>query len=624
MKSQKFTDLLGDSYNPSLVSLETQYTKLTQDEKDAIFLKLNGYSCKPPTIDQLYTDPYYMGGPQFYDHGDNIFPFWKDALSKIYPGFLTRFPYLCLSGAIGIGKSFVSKMCMAMTYARLGCMINPYRTFKLAPKPLSFIIYHKNEITADIEFKKWFEREVLVDSPFFKNIPNRPNVKILTNGPRSNRGLGSDVIFYIFGEINFWDNPEQAVDRVNSGIIRFKSRFSKEVVQMCGGFIIDSSSRGDSSATQVFLDNSDQSLTWTCAPSHWEVKPQAYEESNGKTYSIYQGDGRYAPKILGEDPAPAGLLPDMDPQRIIHAPLQTLPDCKADIYKFLQDEAGKSTNSSDSFFGGDITHLVNCCKIKNLIPEVFPIEFFDETERISDIIDPMLRLIPKNQHLFVGLDLAVIKDTCGIAIVGFDHWLEGPSGTKVPFFKCYALFGITRKAGQETSMFHIYQLIENLCDTFSIMVSADQAFSRPLFQQLERLKQNGKLDYRYISTDRTSDPAIYLKNIIQREQIEIPDVVRLQREAFDLKVISGKHFKIDHPAKASLILDNRDGKQAGSKDLWDALASATYSAQQSIAEGLEYGYSSSYRNQVSIIDKMSFNPKEEAAKTFEDMLSSIY
>jgi hypothetical protein len=116
-----------------------------------------------------------------------------------------------------------------------------------------------------------------------------------------------------------------------------------------------------------------------------------------------------------------------------------------------------------------------------LIPEVFPIEFFDETERISDIIDPMLRLIPKNQHLFVGLDLAVIKDTCGIAIVGFDHWLEGPSGTKVPFFKCYALFGITRKAGQETSMFHIYQLIENLCDTFSIMVSADQAFSRPLF-----------------------------------------------------------------------------------------------------------------------------------------------
>jgi hypothetical protein len=149
-----------------------------------------------------------MGGPQFYDHGDNIFPFWKDALSKIYPGFLTRFPYLCLSGAIGIGKSFVSKMCMAMTYARLGCMINPYRTFKLAPKPLSFIIYHKNEITADIEFKRWFEREVLVDSPFFKNIPNKPNVKILTNGPRSNRGLGSDVIFYIFGEINFWDNPE--------------------------------------------------------------------------------------------------------------------------------------------------------------------------------------------------------------------------------------------------------------------------------------------------------------------------------------------------------------------------------------------------------------------------------
>ena len=42
----------------------------------------------------------------------------------------------------------------------------------------------KNEITADVEFKRWFEKEVLQDSPFFKNIPYRPNIKILTNGPR--------------------------------------------------------------------------------------------------------------------------------------------------------------------------------------------------------------------------------------------------------------------------------------------------------------------------------------------------------------------------------------------------------------------------------------------------------
>lgn len=140
---QNFLNLPGDSYNPSKVSLETQYTTLTDEEKEAVFLKVSGYGCRPPTVEQMYTDPYYMGSSQFYDGGANVFPFWKDALGKIFPGHLTRFPYLCLSGAIGIGKSFVSKMCMAMTYARLGCMINPYRTFGLAPKPLSFVIYHK-------------------------------------------------------------------------------------------------------------------------------------------------------------------------------------------------------------------------------------------------------------------------------------------------------------------------------------------------------------------------------------------------------------------------------------------------------------------------------------------------
>lgn len=435
----------------------------------------------------------------------------------------------------------------------------------------------------------------------------------------------SDVIFYIFGEINFWDNPEQAVERVNSGIIRFKSRFTKDVVQLCGQFIIDSSAKGDSSATQVFLDNSDPSITWTCSPTHWQVKPQNYEESEGRTYSLYSGDGRYSPKILGEDPNPSGLMPDMDKDRIVHAPIQTLSDAKLDLYKFLQDVCGVSTSSSDSFFNGDISHLVNCCKTKNLIPEVFNIDFYDETQRISDIIRPMISLIPKNQHLFIGLDLAIVGDTCGISIVGFHEWKPGDSETMQPFYKVYACFGITRKSGQETSLFHIYQLIDDLSNDYSVTVSADQAFSRSLFQDLERLKLNkGNLSYRYISTDRTSDPAIYLKNVIQRENLEIPDNLRLQREAFDLKVISTPRFKVDHPKKASLILDNKDGKAIGSKDLWDSLASAIYSAQISISEGDEYGYNYTYRKQSNIIEHMSHDPREESRKIAQSMLEDIF
>ena len=117
---------------------------------------------------------------------------------------------------------------MALTYARLGCMSNPYKTFGLAPKPMSFVVFHKSEETADVEFKRWFTEEVLRDSPFFKNIPNRHNIKIKTSGPRGVGGLGSDVIFFLMGEINFWDNEQKAMDKVNTSIKRFKTRYSRD------------------------------------------------------------------------------------------------------------------------------------------------------------------------------------------------------------------------------------------------------------------------------------------------------------------------------------------------------------------------------------------------------------
>lgn len=102
---KKNIDIGDDPYKSmSLIkeaTIQSQYEKLTQEEKNLIFLKINGYNVKPPTVEQLYSDPYYLGGVDFFDGGTRIFDFWKDALGKIYPGYQTRFAFLCLSGSIG-------------------------------------------------------------------------------------------------------------------------------------------------------------------------------------------------------------------------------------------------------------------------------------------------------------------------------------------------------------------------------------------------------------------------------------------------------------------------------------------------------------------------------------------
>ena len=60
------------------ISLQTQYTSLTEREKKLIFLKVHGYNRLPPTIETLYSDDYYLGSADFFDGGNSIYKFWKD------------------------------------------------------------------------------------------------------------------------------------------------------------------------------------------------------------------------------------------------------------------------------------------------------------------------------------------------------------------------------------------------------------------------------------------------------------------------------------------------------------------------------------------------------------------
>jgi hypothetical protein len=604
------------------ISIEQQYAKLTDEEKLLVFCRINGYDRIPPSIERMYQDSYYLGGEDFFDGGTSLYQFWKDSLPKIFPSaVLTAKPYLILSGAIGIGKSTVSRLCMAMTYARMLCMKNPSRTLHLTPKPFSFVVVHRDESVARKEFKYWFN-DALEKSPFFKNIKPRFKLQFLTSGPMGgSAGLGSDVIFYIISEVNFYPNPERAKGIVKTAYGRLSSRFGRDEITKVGNLILDSSATGDSSVTEWFLDNTPPDLTWNCAPTHWYVKPASYP--SGKTFPLYEGDGKYPPQIL---PMDYKLREDQDPDRVLNVPIELYGEAKQDLIKLLQDKAGVSTGASDSFFGGSVEHVINCSKGRvNDVPEVINVDFYDKSDRLIDKVMPALRSAPLNSTIWLGLDLSTKSDFTGISAVTFDHW-ETIGSTRIPHIKCYFSLAVSRKEGQQTSLWHIEDLIMSLRKNYHLVVSADQAFSAQILQACDRegIDNNGR-----ISTDNVPcEPALYLKTLFNQEQISIPPVKRLFREAYDLRYVPmSKGLKVDHPKKCTVddkVFDGDASKGIGSKDVWDSLASACYSLKMSIDAGEEQGYSNGVDKQMTLLKRMTNNPTEETQKVFQGFLENIF
>ena len=287
------------------------------------------------------------------------------------------------------------------------------------------------------------------------------------------------------------------------------------------------------------------------------------------------------------------------------------------------DKGGISLANSDSFFGGSIEHLVKCSSIKNRIPEVVTVDFYNKQDRLFDKVWPMINLLPIKSPVWIGLDLATKSDMAGLAAVTFDGW-EVIGKVKLPRVRTLFVIAVGRKDGQQTSLFHFEDLIFEMHKKYNITVSADFAFSSQLLQDCER----EGIKTRYISTDNTpSEPAMYLKNIINNELIKLPENKRLQREAYDLKYShtnTGK-IKIDHPKRATQnpkVFDVNNG--VGSKDTWDALASAVYSLKMSIDEGDEYGFNGGYYKQLQAMNSLTKSSQEETTKRFQGMVENIF
>lgn len=88
------------SIDPDSITLERQFTKLTEEEKIMLGAKLLGMKSHIPVdIKTFACDEYFLGVDQITNKGTAIFPYWLDKLDEIFPNpLITRYPYILLTG----------------------------------------------------------------------------------------------------------------------------------------------------------------------------------------------------------------------------------------------------------------------------------------------------------------------------------------------------------------------------------------------------------------------------------------------------------------------------------------------------------------------------------------------
>ena len=175
----------------------------------------------PVHIETFLLDPNYLGKGLVNEEGKfTVYPYWVDTLKEIFPDPLKPAVYntLALSGAIGLGKSFVAVLCGLYELYRMLCLKDPYLYFGL--QPIDKITFAFMNITMDAAKGVAWDKcqQLLQSSPWFmargtvsKSINpewSPPKGIELLYGSQSRHIIGRAVYWAFFDEISFQPNQD--------------------------------------------------------------------------------------------------------------------------------------------------------------------------------------------------------------------------------------------------------------------------------------------------------------------------------------------------------------------------------------------------------------------------------
>ena len=566
-----------------------------------------GYESVPVDIERFINDPFYMG--TIYSGG--VYPYWVDRLKKIYPNPLYS-PYqeVCITGAIGIGKSTISILGVLYDLYRITLLKDPHKKFRLLPTtPIVFTL-----ITATMDLAGAVLADQLIDaisaSPYFcsKLMPGKgdridedmfPHHVGIAYGSRIRHSLGKAVIGAIIDEANFQNAvADQAVQNYNSIRRRMYSRFiNKDGEVPCRMWVV--SSRNESTSfleSHIDAERGNPKVA-IFEPAIWEVKAHLGIYRGG-TFPVFIGSDVEQPKIITNEKE----LDDYQ-GRIIQVPVELRKDFENNLPGALQDEAGVAIrNGVNLIYNVEALDKAMC--LENCMTADELRLTLDGDDQISDFYKGNL---PKGKY-YVHLDGGLKSDRFGFAMsrvtenitVDTVSAITGVQVSKTsPAIEVPLVFGIKALPGSEVPFWKVRQFLVYLrSQKVSIaQITCDGYESADMMQLLTKLGFNVK----YASVDRTKDPYLKLSSNILLGLIKMPRSKILRNELINLQNLPKK---IDHPATVVI-----DGEQVpGGKDISDAVASSSFEA---IGASLSLGASSLLQMQKTTPTQMSMRERQD-------------
>lgn len=592
----------------------------------------------PVDIETFLHEPKYLGRGLINEEGKfTVFPYWVETLKKIFPTNIdTAYNTVILSGAIGLGKSFVAVICMLYMLYRMLCLKDPYLHYGL--QPIDKITFSLMNITMDaakgvawdklqqlLQSSEWFMNHGRVSKSLQPKWQPEKGIELIY-GSQPRHVLGRAVFSSFEDEISFIQNQditkqkEKAKALISSIEARMTSRFMKGE-KLPTLHLIASSKRTDQSFLETYIDTkrkNNSKTTLIIDEPQWVIRTD--KDSPNKFY-VAVGN-----KFLNSELVPLDATEtDLQTYRergfsLIHVPMGYYENFVDDIDVALTDIAGISTSNSQRYISG-----VRWAEIKNdkrqnpFTKEVLEIgNGPEDTAQYYDYFD-MSRITKEYKRfpLYIHYDMSISGDKTGIAgtwIVRKTVTKDGNLPSRDLFFALAFSVSIKAPKGRQISFEKNRQFAYWLKEQgFNIKGISSDTFQS--YDTLQALKSKG-FNCDVVSVDRLTDkvclPYQYFRSTIYEKRLDVYPTKLLTDEVIGL--VRDGNGKIDHTSAGGGI---------DSKDQVDACCGSVWNASQH-AEEFAFEFGESLSDSIDVNLDAETLTEKQITVDFEEELNKMF
>lgn len=580
MEQRALTQKEIDSIAKDIVNNEKVDDVIWEIEKD-LWIE------RPVDIWTFLYHPYFLGSLYNNNGKSGIYPFWMRLMNDLYPSpFYTKFNEVLLSTGIGIGKSTITCGAISPYEAyKLLCLKNPATYYGLLANSVivTALFSSTMDLVTGVNWPKM--RDAMVMSPWFKKRLNLsdtdPKIKSLDLsknvavqiGSRTQHAISRDVLIAIVDEGNAGVLNDQVRDNYNEIYRRRKSRFENGF-RVPGLLLACSSPKGEDDFinSRINRESKNPAVLVIDNVAEWDVKDKGY---SGKKFFLFIGNDEQDGRPLHK----GDKLENFDPELILKAPIETLPEFEKDFIGALRDIAGRRSVPATSLFKSR-DKLAKAFSGRNIFKK--DIISLDVRATLDDIkpyldMDFIKTCLTRKYSRYIGVDFGLNGDKFGLAM-GYAKYPDNVEYSDDRYIdKEYVIEGAvsfkakTKEGVPSAAVRQLIRYFRNL--GFPIqLITAD----KPGQVMLQDLLRDGFV-VQYLSVDVDRRPYFVLKDQVSLGSIVGPDSALLKWECAHI-IDDGK--KCDHPDK---VIGGWDTSNAGitvpgSKDLSDACTHIVYSA----------------------------------------------